>query len=139
MKNIISHFVFVLMLALSVGCGKNCSVSGKVTFPDGTPLTVGKVVFETQTFQASGKIKSDGTYTMGSSKAGDGVPKGTYQISIQDVMQPTVEATTPGKPPKLTFPKELPIDKKYFSINTSGLTCEVKGRTKYDIKVEAPK
>ncbi|MCL2346823.1 MAG: hypothetical protein FWC50_01040 [Planctomycetaceae bacterium] len=75
---------------------------------------------------------------MGSSNPGDGVPKGTYKVSIQDVMQPTVEPTAPGKPPKLTFPKTLPIDKKYIAGNTSGLTCEVKGRTTFNIEVTPP-
>lgn len=139
MRIIVCHFSLVLMLALIVGCGKNCAVSGKVTFSDGTPLTVGRVVFETPTFQATGKIQSDGTYKMGSSKPGDGVPKGDYRISIQEVMKPTKEFTGEGKPPKLVFPKTPPIDSKYFSANSSGLTCEVKGRTKYDITIEPPK
>jgi len=122
-----------------VGCGNHCAVSGKVSFPDGTPLSVGEVAFETGTFFATGAIKSDGTYTMGTpSKPGGGIPRGTYRVSLQGVIKPTVEFVPGSHVPKITPPKEFPIDQKFTSTSTSGLTCEVKGRTKYDITVEPP-
>ena len=141
-KNAFYHLNLVLLLIFSVGCGKNCAVSGRVTFPDGTPLTVGKVAFETATYQATGPIDSDGYFKMGGSKPGDGVPKGTYSVAIQDVMKPTMvpppEGTPRGTPPKLIMPKAPPIDLKYLTPAKSGLTCEVKGRTTYNITVEPP-
>ena len=130
--------IFVLILTATVGCGKNCSVSGKVAFPDGTPLTTGHVLFETDVFQAKGPIQSDGTFKMGSSNPGDGVPRGVYRVSIQGVVKPTMQIQPGGGPPKMTMPKEPPIDLKFTSGTRSGLTCEVKGRTKLDIKVEPP-
>jgi hypothetical protein len=139
MKIILYPFLFVFILAFAAGCGKNCSVSGKVTFPDGTPLTTGEVFFETEVFQAKGPIQSDGTYTMGSSNPGDGVPRGTYKVSIQGVVKPIIEFSEGSRTPKVTMPKTPLIDLKYTSGMNSGLTCEVKGRTKYDITVEPPK
>jgi len=139
MKTIVYPFICVLILTLSLGCGKNCSVSGRVTFPDGTPLTMGEVAFETDVFYGSGRIDSDGYFKMGSSNPGDGIPRGTYRVSILNVMVPTEVFTAgPDRPPKLIFPKEWPIDQKFTSPGTSGLTCEVKGRTKFDITVEKP-
>ena len=137
MRITLCHLVFASILVYSAGCGGNSAVSGKVTFSDGTPLTVGKVVFETETFYAFGPIQSDGTYTMGSSKSGDGVPKGTYQVSIQDVVKPTI-VQQGMRAPIITMPTSIPIDQKYFAGNTSGLACEVKGRMRYDITVEPP-
>lgn len=139
MKTIVCPFIFAMILALTAGCGKNCSVSGRVTYPDGTPLTFGEVAFETETFYAKGPIDSNGYFKMGSSNPGDGVPKGTYKVYIQNVMIPQeIFSAGPNRPPKLIFPKELPIDKKFMNAATSGLTCEVKGRMKYDITVESP-
>ena len=138
MKLSFYHLIFTLILTFTVGCGKNCSVSGKVTFPDGTPLTKGHVLFETDVFQAKGPIQPDGTYKMGSSTPGDGVPRGTYKVSIQGVVTPNFEPQGEGRPPKVTMPKSPMIDLKYTSGMNSGLSCEVKGRTKYNITVEPP-
>ena len=138
MRIINYHLAFAMLLALAVGCGKNPTVSGKVTFPDGTPFTEGKVVFETETFYASGPIQSDGTYVMGSSNPGDGVPRGTYQVSIQDVVKPNLVFRPGSFAPTAVTPASSPIDPRFFSGNTSGLSCEVKGRTTYNITVEAP-
>jgi hypothetical protein len=130
------------LIALSIGCGSNCKVTGKVTFPDGTPLTVGEVVFETSALASRGKIQKDGSYTISTGEL-KGVPKGTYQVSISG-FTPTVtpaplnEEGRPTGRPQVVMP-EIPFDKKFLSPTTSGLTCEVKGRTKYDITVEPPK
>ena len=133
--------IVFLMMALSVGCGSNCTVTGKVTFPDGTPMSMGEVVFETSTMQCRGKIQKDGSYKLATGEL-KGVPKGTYNVCISG-FAPTMEFPplgTDGRPtgrPKVTMPN-IPIDQKYLSTAKSGLTCEVNGRTKYDITVEAP-
>ncbi len=137
MNKIFSLILGLLIVVFAQGCGKNSAVTGKVTFPDGTPFTTGRVVFETPTFQATGPIQSDGTFKMGSFNPGDGVPRGSYQVSIQGVMKPTMDFSK-GNAPKISMPKTSPIDPKYFVGASSGLTCEVKGRTKYDITVEPP-
>ena len=139
MRILLSLFVVVMFVFLSGGCRKNSAVSGIVTFPDGTPLTVGQVVFETPDFSTTGRIQADGSYQMGTYKVDDGIPKGKYRVSIQNVMQVQEDwSRGPNVPPITIFPKEWPIDKKFTSPGTSGLTCEVKGRTKYDITVEKP-
>ena len=142
MSRKLQYYVIVIcVIALSVGCGSNCTVTGKVTFPDGSPMSAGEVVFETSTMQSRGKIQKDGSYSLSTGEL-KGVPKGTYKVCISG-FAPSMEFPPPGpdgRPsgrPKVTMPN-IPIDKKYLSTDKSGLTCEVKGRTKYDITVEPP-
>ena len=137
MKPIFCPFIFVLILTFVVGCGGNSTVTGKVTFPDGTPLTEGRVVFETSTFQATGPIDGNGNFRMGSLNPGDGVPNGTYQVSIQGVIRPTF-VERPGGAPQLIMPTSSPIDPKFFAAATSGLTAEITGRTVFNIEVTPP-
>jgi len=128
-------------MTLSMGCGSNFTVSGKVTFPDGTPLDAGEVLFESPAMIARGEIKKDGTYVMNTGEL-KGMPKGTYKVSIGG-FKPTYESLPPppggGPPPRpRVIPPVIPIDKKFLDSAKSGLTCEVNGRTKYDITVEPP-
>ena len=137
---ILSPF-FLLLLIFAAGCGPNCSVSGKVTFSDGSPMDSGEVVFETSAMMAKGKIQKDGTYSLTTGEQ-KGIPKGTYQVSIggfrPTIVPPSIgpDGRTSGRA-QVTMP-EIPVAKKFLSPGTSGLTCEVKGRTKYDITVEPP-
>jgi len=86
-------------------------------------------------------IKKDGTYVMNTGEL-KGMPKGTYKVCIGG-FKPTIESFPPppggGHPPRpRVIPPVIPVDKKFLDSAKSGLTCEVNGRTKYDITVEAP-
>ena len=76
--------LFLLLLVFAVGCGnKQLTVQGKVVFSDdGSPLTMGNVIFSNTTFQASGPIDTKGHFTMGSYSEKDGVPPGTYKVAV---------------------------------------------------------
>ena len=128
--------VVLFLIALFVGCGKNSVVTGKVTFPDGSPLTEGNVLFESPEIMAKGVIQKDGSYAMFSGEL-KGVPKGNYQVTIGVPMEKITPSGVDGVPPTIV-PLDVSIDKKYFSPATSGLTCKVKGRTKFNITVEKP-
>ena len=131
--------VALLLISLSVGCGGNAVVTGKVTFADGTPLTEGQVNFESSGLSSRGTIQPDGTYSLETGE-GKGIPRGSYQVSITGFAGPRmVDTAPPGSPPQMrpVF-RESPIDRKYFNPETSGLICEVKGRTVYNITVEPP-
>jgi len=138
----LKYFAIVIFLVgLSVGCGSNCSVTGKVTFPDGSPMEFGEVVFETPTTASRGKIQKDGSYTMYTGEL-KGVPRGTYQVCISGfkptiVMAPTDESGRPTGRPQVTGPT-IPVAKKFLSTATSDLTCVVKGSMKHNITVEPP-
>ena len=126
-----------ILISLSIGCGSNYSVTGKVTFPDGSPLTEGEVIFESPTLMARGAIKTDGTYVMETGEL-KGMPKGTYQVALGGfALDKIVPSGVDGVPPTIV-PLEIPVDRKFLSATGSGLTCEVKGRTRYNFTVEAP-
>ena len=147
MKKIFAIFVPLLVFAMMTGCG-DPKVTGKVTFPDGTPLTKGQVMFQKEGFIASGDIQKDGTYSAGKLKDGDGLSPGTYQVFISGASTYDEEELEKAKVQgeglarsTAGFRTPIPTDlvaSKYKSPNSSGLTVEVKGRTKYDIKVEPP-
>ena len=135
------HFAFSLLLLFAVGCSDRVAVTGKVAFPDGTPLESGTVFFESPGSSARGYILAGGTYSMESGEF-KGIPRGTYQVSIggyEDEMIPAPIGPN-GLPTGMAkrIPAVIPIAEKYLSASTSGLTCEVKGKTTYDIKVEKP-
>ena len=133
MKN---NFLIVLSvcLLLLAGCGKNVQVKGKVTFEDGSPLTVGMLIFTTGTNQSKAVIENDGSYVVGTFKSNDGLPRGTYQVYITGaVHSPGIGLM--GEP--LGVPVEL-VDRKYTTPETSGLTCEVKGSMTHNITVTPP-
>ena len=119
------HRVYLFALAALVlapcwGCGSGAGggavtalvpVKGKVTYK-GKPLTNGIVRFEPEGYgrYATGKIQSDGSYSLGTMQAGDGVVAGAHTVTIGG------------------FDKPLASDralKKYGTKISSGLTAEV--------------
>jgi len=133
MKKLLSLPLFLIIVA-AAGCG-DPTVTGKVTFPDGTPLTKGQVMFQKEGFVASGNIRSDGTYSAGKLKDGDGLPPGKYQVFITG----TSVLGGAGSSPSTMSPQRNLINIKYTAPNTSGLTVEVNGKTEFNITVEPPK
>jgi hypothetical protein len=123
------------LLLLAVGCSGKLQVTGKVTFPDGTPLTSGEVRFESTGFVAAGKIKSDGSYRVGTTSDTDGIPKGEYKVSIYALDNSHI---TPDINPLDAPPAKSLVAEKFRSAETSGLTCNVTSSTKFNITVEKP-
>lgn len=128
--------IFLLSLCFVLGCGSNVGVTGKVTFPDGTPLDRGEVRFQKDDFVAAGKIEPDGSYRLGSLKKDDGIPPGLYTVAIVGAAE--TFPTPPGKGLEDTPPPRFLIDKRFTDAKTSGLSCEVRGKQRFDITVEHP-
>ncbi|MGL4595448.1 MAG: hypothetical protein ACRCUY_12045 [Thermoguttaceae bacterium] len=121
---------FVLLLTIVSGCGKGLvPFGGKVTFPDGKPLTTGVVVFSTSTFQADGNLNEQGEYQLGSIGVNDGLPAGTYKVTVMGA--------------QITDDKERStqlINADFADTEKTPLSCEVKsGVKRYDFTVEYPK
>jgi hypothetical protein len=121
------------LLFCVAGCSGRYPVHGKVTFEDGTPLTSGMVVFEStesgKRISPRGEIQSDGSYQLGMEKPGDGVPSGKYRALVSPRMDINAE-----KPER-----DMPIDKRFTSFDTSELEFEVKsGDNDFPIKVTKP-
>jgi len=140
--------VTILFILGGIGCSDKVRVTGKVTFPDGSPLTVGKVMFETDSFAASGDLQSDGSYTLGTLKANDGIPPGTYRVSVsgatvsggtRDISTSVASAsggvTVASVPMTMYVPA---IATKYSRGETSDIICDVKKSMTFDFKVEPP-
>jgi hypothetical protein len=133
MSRFLRSFLYVIVLVSLAGCGgKGSAVTGTVTFEDGTPLGVGVVVFESDSQSFSGRIGTDGTYSLTGASAKDGVADGTYAVTVVKAIEATADSQ--GNPTA----RDL-IDAKYAQSKTSELSCSVKGTTKYDIKVSKPK
>ena len=147
MKHLLISFSLFFCILLAAGCGGNVKVTGTVTFTDGEPLTTGQVVFENEKISAMGKLSDDGTYTLGTDKENNGIPKGQYRVYITGAVTygdpPQVPAATGGAYSPTGNSGLLPasislIDRKFRSAETSGLEADVKGPMTYDITVGRP-
>lgn len=132
MKNI---FLFLLILC---GCSGKQPLGGRVTFSDdNTPITKGVVFFSTPTFYAQGAIKPDGSYTVGTDRMSDGLPKGEYAVYIAGTEMIEFGKNKQGHPVEK---RTRLIDPKYEKPETSGLTFLADGKNrKFDISVERAK
>lgn len=132
-----SALLIFVVLAFA-GCSGKSSVTGKVTYDDGSPLTRGSVCFQTDKYFAEGPLQSDGSYTLGALKAGEGVPPGTYQVFINGaIIPPDLSGRGDSVVTSFDAPEFL-VDNKFTSPLSSGLTCTVKGKTVFDITVSKP-
>ncbi|MDR0869893.1 MAG: hypothetical protein LBN39_03790 [Planctomycetaceae bacterium] len=115
-------------LLLCCGCGSgHVGLSGKVVYSDdGSPITFGTVLFATPTFQAKGEIKKDGTFTMGSVGAADGLPPGSYNVAVLGFTEDA------GGDKIYSY-----LDPKWTSPSTSNFSVNVEKTTRnLEIKVE---
>ena len=128
------HITIVLFAALCcVGCGGQYdSVSGKVTYPDGTPVTVGQVAFENDDFLGRADLQPDGSYRMGRFTDGDGIPHGTYRVYL---LSTTVFENSPDGGSQIERPQ---VAMRFTNPETSGLSVTVEGNTVFDFTVERP-
>ena len=123
-------FAIVLVSITVTGCrGGFVPGGGKVTFEDGSPVTFGGIVFETENFMAEGRINADGSYTLYSLKVGDGLPPGKYKVGIS-----SREVDDRGRPTYY-------VDPQFSNPATSGLSAEVvkRGQNRFDFTVTKPK
>lgn len=119
----------VLLVFPSCGRSDRHRVSGRVHFPDGTPLTSGRVAVDFGDGRsARGRIDRDGTFRMGTLKDRDGMRAGTWQVAIldSDVLDFATGATVRR------------IDPRFEDPRTSGLSFEVPKQMAWDITVEPP-
>ena len=126
-----SIFLIAVLVSLLIvtGCGQP-KLSGRVVFSDDqSPVTCGMIIFHSGDGIARGYIQPDGSYVVESLRKGDGLPPGTYKISLKSTQIRTIK---PGG--GMVF--ENVIDTKYESPDTSGLTLEVTKSQAFDIQVD---
>lgn len=96
-------------------------------YEDGSPLTNGGIAFSTYNFMADAKIQPDGTFKLSSLKPDDGLPPGTYKVTIDASETDTKEKTV------------YLVDPVFADTATTPLTAEVTSGTKYFVfKVRKP-
>jgi hypothetical protein len=120
-------FIFVGMILL-IGCGKNISGSGTVTYSSGEPVPSGMIFFSTPQFNYTGTI-NNGFFELGGLQAKDGLPSGKYQVHFIGTIP--VEGTS----------DDIPLfASKYNAPETSGIVVEVKRGKKnfFEFVVEKP-
>jgi hypothetical protein len=125
MNKYILFFICCLSVCV-IGCSGKVSVEGTVTYPDGTPLTLGTVIFERENYQVAGQINANGHYRLGEIREGDGVLPGNYAVRVS--------AKTGGSSDGEPVVKY--VAEKYENTATSGLTCEVNRSRRFDFTVE---
>ena len=116
-------FLVAFFIAAIFGCGDSVRSGGAVKFEDGAPLTEGVIYFSDAQHEFSGRIKNDGSFSIGGIKEGDGLPPGQYQVHVTF--------------PSILDPKEWPVDKKFTAPETSGLNADVQsgGKNQFDFTV----
>jgi len=134
-KQSIIPFLLSLLLVLT-GCGNHVGLSGKVYFSDDqSPLTVGTVNFETDSFFARAPLKPDGRFVVGSLGDADGLPPGQYRVYISGAL----ESVTTGEGARATTTFEPLIDQKFMSAATSGIVIDITSTKRdFEIVVDRP-
>ena len=132
MRNTFTLILFAISLAFLAGCGQT-KVTGTVKFSDGEPLTTGTVVFENDQRTYRAALQSNGTFSMGMLKDGEGIPSGEYRVAVL-AMDPATTEIIEGA---ASDPRLL-THSKYASSHTSGLTYNVQKNMNIEIVVERP-
>ena len=121
-------FVSVCLLGVSVGCARTVPalprvypVNGKVLLANGAPLTMGRVHLHPKdnpwAAEAFGEIQADGSFAITTSQRNDGAVPGTYLVTIEPYSYKTGN---------LRVLKPFPVPQRFWEVDTSGLTIEVK-------------
>lgn len=136
----------VIAVIVSAGCGGNLnSVRGTVRLADGSPVSTGRILFTSAKSSASGTIGQDGSYQLGSIRAGDGAAAGTYAVAIsasvsaESLAQPL--PTTPAEAQVYREDREVTwlVDPRFANPETSGLEAQVvSGKNIIDFTVSPP-
>jgi len=141
--------VFVgLAIGMSVlGCGTgNVPLKGKITYADGTSINAGMVNFASETSLSRGKIQPDGSYTVGTLKDGDGIPKGVYKVYITGAevamdadSSKTSRKDSMGNPVQTMAAYRKLVHPKYMTTSQSPISCAIPvENNRFDIVVEPP-
>lgn len=127
------RLALLILLVIACGCSDRVHVTGYVKFPDGSPLSIGEVRFVSEKMVFSGTLDKNGFYKIGSGDGANGIVPGKYEVSVE-------RASVDGelKPGQEYVESVSLIAAKYTNYATSGLSCEVKGTTKFNITVEKP-
>jgi hypothetical protein len=123
------------LLIVAAGCGSGPAmspVSGRVVYPDGTPLNSGVVEFAPEDGGpvARGTIRPDGTFTLRTGER-DGAAAGTHKVAV---VQTVVVDGSPAA--ALHKHKGRRLNDRYRRFDTSGLQRTVEPGKSHDFRIE---
>ena len=135
------YSIFVLLLVgFLTGCGGNVKVTGKVTYSDnGEPVQSGTVMFSSDKAMGRGVI-TNGKYSAGLIKDGEGLPPGTYTISANSAEKSAFEmaasgaSSSFGDSPRLGAPPQDQQHEVYYTKEPQSV--DIKKSMTYDFMVE---
>ncbi|MDR0392307.1 MAG: hypothetical protein LBH59_10405 [Planctomycetaceae bacterium] len=136
----ILFFAGILLLSL-VGCSGNIKVSGTVKYTDGSPLTLGTVIFGNGNNQYQGDIKNDGTFKIEGINAGSGIPKGQYKVWLANttIAGYLMKKNERGEEVTDKYIETVHVAKQFNSADTSGFSADVDASHQtFDFVVEHP-
>jgi len=102
-----------------------------VQFADGEPVRSGTIELESKEFQtsASGRIKPDGTFILGTYTPSDGAAAGNHQVIV-------VQVIINDGSFQHTMDHGRSVPQRYGNYETSGLTASVKPAAENKILIE---
>ena len=117
------------------GCGPRDRhyVTGNVRFPDGSPLTQGRLVIRyggNSMIQGNAYLQPDGSFRVGEVKDGDGMRAGTVKVGVIGL---ELISGLSGNVREVYH-----CDPKFFDPETAGLVFEVPKQLRWEIVVEKP-
>ncbi|MBQ9873597.1 MAG: hypothetical protein IJM30_03950 [Thermoguttaceae bacterium] len=133
-----------VVLAFCAGCGDKVPVTGRVTYENGTPLTLGQIIFTDDYYMGRSDLDKNGEYSIHTLRRNDGIRKGTYRVYItgairlesDDSTNISAEEIFSGKVAEIK-PVRL-IDMQFMTPDTSGWVCKVKKKSRFDFVVYPP-
>lgn len=138
-----SRWIFALLVVAAslcaAGCGDRVHVTGRVTFENGQPLTIGQIIFTDDFYMGKSDLDKNGEYSIHTFRRNDGIRKGTYRVYIVGAMR--FEETEAIKDPlqDYRFDKSVQlIDMQHTNPDVSGWEFELKKDSRIDLIVYPP-
>ncbi|MGN0910698.1 MAG: hypothetical protein ACI4NP_03965 [Thermoguttaceae bacterium] len=140
-RRVLCAFLLFSFVSTLVGCWqpRQIKVSGRVAFPDGTPLTCGQVCFFDGYYLGRGDLDENGEYELRIFRKNDGVPPGVYQAYITSAIRFEGDDSRTNRRNQGLAKLVTLIDRQYMMDRTSGWICEVdKKHKRFDFTVYPP-
>lgn len=136
----LSALFFLLAIFVCPGCfNGNVHVTGKVVYPDGTPLTTGQVVFTDDFHLGKSDINEKGEYSLHSYRRNDGIARGIYKAYITGAMRfERVDVDSKEIEKGYLAPIVELIDRQFTNPDASGWLFDVQKNMTIDLVVYPP-
>ena len=129
----------VVACAFFTACSKNVHVTGRVTFPDGTPLTIGSIYFTDDFILGRSDIDKNGEYSLHTFRKNDGIPKGIYNVYITGAFNLVGGTENKTEFGDFSFKDiEMVIDMQHTTPDTSGWVFDVQKNSVINLTVYPP-